>query len=394
MASANEELLDASVRHQILLLRFTAREARRAAQLLAASEEELAALLRGRLTEASEARLASLLVEVRRLREQAVLLVADGMRSFMPELAVSEASWEASALQAASPVQLQLAAVSVATLRAAVTTRPINGVPLEGWLGQLLDNDVRRVEQQLRLGIVQGETSDQIVRRIRGTRALGYSDGVLSITRRNAETLVRTAANHVSTTARQMTWEANSDIIRGVRWVATLDGRTSPVCQSRDGEVYPIDKGPRPPAHPNCRSTVAPVLDGERIVGERPSVTDVRTRAKREVDFRAEAQRDAGDRWRGMSRAQRDAAVRERRARWTRENITQVDGSTTYQQWLKRQSASFQDDVLGPTRGRLFREGLELDRFVDDSGRQYTLDQLRSRLDDDMRGLLDRLQGD
>src|SRR3546814_6812910 len=35
----------------------------------------------------------------------------------------------------------------------------------------------------------------------------------------------------------------------------------------------------------------------------------------------------------------------------------QVKGSLTYYEWLKTQSAQFQDSVLGPTRGKLFRDG-------------------------------------
>ena len=57
----------------------------------------------------------------------------------------------------------------------------------------------------------------------------------------------------------------------------------------------------------------------------------------------------------------------------------QVAEAETYQTWLKKKSPAFQDDVLGPTRGKLFREGMTLDRFVDQSGKEYTLKQLRSK---------------
>jgi len=57
----------------------------------------------------------------------------------------------------------------------------------------------------------------------------------------------------------------------------------------------------------------------------------------------------------------------------------QVSEAETYQTWLKKKSAAFQDEVLGPTRAKLFREGMDLDRFVDQSGKEYTLAQLRSK---------------
>lgn len=393
--SANEVLLDATVRHQILLLRFSARQAAQAAKLLAESEAELIAMLQTQLTEDGTARLNALLLDIQRLRVAAIERVGGQLRQDMPGLAETESSWEVAALQAAIPVEIaRLNTVPVSTLRSLVVSRPINGVPLEGWIGQLAAGDVRRIEQQIRLGVLAGDTNDDIARRIRGTRANNYQDGVLAITRRDAETITRTAVNHVSTEARQATWEANSDIIDGVRWVATLDGRTSPVCQSRDGEVYPIDKGPRPPAHPNCRSTIVPVLKGEAIVGERPSVTDTRGRRQREIDFRQEAHNDVGDAaWKKMTPGQRNAAIKAKREKWTEDNITRVPDTTTYPSWLKGQSAKFQDEVLGPTRGRLFREGVPLDKFVDASGKQYNLDQLKTHLDSDMQDLLDKLRG-
>jgi SPP1 gp7 family putative phage head morphogenesis protein len=380
--SANEQILDATVRHQIKLLRFSQGEANKAAKLLAASDAELVALLEGELTEYSEARLRGLLKEVRRMRAAVAQDIGKELSEDMAGLSAAEAEWEEAMLLGSTPVALSLNSVSAATLKA-VSGSPINGVPLEGWLGSMAVNDVRRIEQQLRLGILQGETTASLVQRIRGTRANGYADGVLSTTRREAEMIARTAANHVSAQARQATWDANSDIIKGVRWVATLDGRTSPVCQSRDGEIYPIDEGPRPPAHPNCRSSVAPVLDGEEIVGERPTVTDTRTRREREVDFRADARDKAGKAWSGMSAGERNAAIKAQRDAWTATNIGQTPTTTNYQTWLKGQSKEFQDDVLGRGKAELFRKGMTLDKFVDEKGKPYSLDQLKAELNGD-----------
>jgi len=394
MPTANEELLDATVRHQIVVLRFSDRMAADAAGLLEASDRELVAMLQTELTEFAEARLNAMLIEVRRLRAAAIQAVDTDVRPDIDGLSQVEATWEAGAMGAAIPVDIALNTVSPATLRAVVAS-PINGIPLQGWWDRLAASDAQRIEQQLRLGVLQGETTDQIVRRIRGTKAAGYSDGVLAITKRDAETVVRTAANHVSTGARQATWDANADIISGVRWVSTLDGRTSAVCRSRDGEVYPIDKGPRPPAHPNCRSTVVPVLAGAEIVGDRPTVRDGRTRRKRELDFAQEVRDDVGPKeWSRMSASERRAKVKAKRDAWADENIGSTPSNVTYQDWIKRQPAKFQDEVLGPTRARLFREGgVPLDKFVDASGKQYNLDQLRARLDQDARELLDRLNG-
>ena len=58
-----------------------------------------------------------------------------------------------------------------------------------------------------------------------------------------------------------------------------------------------------------------------------------------------------------------------------------VPGDVTYQDWLRRQPAAFQDEALGKTKGKLFRDGgLTLDRFVDPvTARPFTLDDLRRK---------------
>jgi hypothetical protein len=59
----------------------------------------------------------------------------------------------------------------------------------------------------------------------------------------------------------------------------------------------------------------------------------------------------------------------------------QVPESTTYAEWLSKQSAARQDEILGPERGRLMRQGgLKLGTFYNDKGRFLSLDELVKRL--------------
>lgn len=74
---------------------------------------------------------------------------------------------------------------------------------------------------------------------------------------------------------------------------------------------------------------------------------------------------------------------------------TQVDASTSYYDFLKRQPAWFQDEALGPTRGKILRNsGISPEEFrvisVDGYGRPLTLDQmadLDKRVADYLKGL-------
>jgi hypothetical protein len=55
----------------------------------------------------------------------------------------------------------------------------------------------------------------------------------------------------------------------------------------------------------------------------------------------------------------------------------QVPASLTYPQWLKQQSAAIQDEVLGATRGRLFRNGqVKIDQFVNNAHEVLPLAEL------------------
>jgi SPP1 gp7 family putative phage head morphogenesis protein len=78
-------------------------------------------------------------------------------------------------------------------------------------------------------------------------------------------TLVRTSINQVANAASQQVYEANQDITKKYRYVATLDTRTSSICRALDGKEFEYGKGPTPPQHFNCRSTTVPVIDYDEL---------------------------------------------------------------------------------------------------------------------------------
>jgi hypothetical protein len=52
----------------------------------------------------------------------------------------------------------------------------------------------------------------------------------------------------------------------------------------------------------------------------------------------------------------------------------------TYGQWLTKQPVESQEDALGVTKAKLFRDGgLTVDSFTNRNGHIYTLEQLRAR---------------
>lgn len=350
MPTASERLLDLQIGHAIHIRRFSEGLVRRIVRLLDRADADLVAKIAERLSQIEErgfdlgpattARLEQLLEEIRALNAEVYRDAEGVLGGELEALAEAEATFQKDAIVKVLPFEAAPLAPSPEALQAIVYKRPFQGAVLKDWASGLESGRRRRLGEAIRIGLVEGETTDQIVRRVRGTRALNYSDGILEVSRRSAAGVVRTAVTHVTTQAREETFGQNDDLVKGVRWVSTLDGRTSAVCRARDGKVYEVGKGPRPPAHWACRSTTTPVLKSWKEMG---------------LDLKEMPE---------GTRASMDG---------------QVPASLTYDAWLRKQPAAFQDEVLGPTKAKLFREGLAMDRFVDRSGHEYTLDELRRR---------------
>lgn len=392
MADANQEYFDASLRHHIGVRRFSSQQVNSILSLIEKSDRSLVRKLRRGVsgvagkpyTPQARERIVALLSSLRKLRAELVGQIQADFMSEMRSFAKHEVAVEIENLKFSIPFELTFAQPNLTSVAAAALARPFaDGTHLEAWFKGLLVSEQANLEKAIQLGVTQGESIDKIVSRVVGTRSNGYRDGVLSMTRRNAEAVVRTGVNHISNFARESVWEANSDILSAVRWVSTLDGRTSAICRARDGQMAPLGnhklpKGTprldpataRPPAHVNCRSLVVALVEGQSVIdkiGDRPYVLDSRTRQRRELDFKAEASR------RGMT-------VKQVREQWKQKAIGTVPKDETYGSWLKRQSTEFQNEVLGVTKGKLFRKGgLTLDRFVDRKGHELSLGQLAAR---------------
>jgi SPP1 gp7 family putative phage head morphogenesis protein len=348
MATVNEKLQTAAIDHSHDLIRYQNQVVYKVLALLNRTEKDLFAQIQSTLMRLppeafTVERLDSLLVSVRDINSAAYKKIRFELQAELGQLVAYEAGYQAQLFENTLPVTLQVATVPVAQVVSSAMSRPFQGRLLSEWMAGLEADKAAKIRDAIRIGYVEGQPIADIVRRIKGTKARQYQDGIIEITRRNAETVVRTAISHTANHARQKFAEANSDLVKGVKWVSTLDGRTSEICQARDGEVFPVNSGPRPPAHPNCRSTTTYVLKSFKELG---------------VDLPEFVE---------STRASMDG---------------QVPAKMTYNEWLKGKDAkdpSFTDGVLGPTRAKLFRAGMPVDRFVNRAGDRLTLDDLRKR---------------
>lgn len=106
-------------------------------------------------------------------------------------------------------------------------------------------------------GIVRGDSYAQMVKNLQRQT---------NITAGKAKLLVNTEANAIFNESVRDVIQ-NNPLVKGYRFRAVLDSKTSKICQQHDGEYIPKDKVQPginyPPLHPNCRSTVTTVLYNE-----------------------------------------------------------------------------------------------------------------------------------
>ena len=243
----------------------------------------------------------------------------------------------------------------------AAITLPNGQVVSKAFRG-LAESQAQRFNAVVRTGLLSGEPTPQIARRLVGSLNFGQlaktarqqalAGGELTkMADHQVLTVVRTSIQQVANAASDNVYKANQDVTQKYRYVATLDGKTSAICQSLDGQEFNYGDGPVPPVHFNCRSTIVPVINYEGL-GLRPpeEVLD-----KGSLFFKRSA--EGG----------------------------QVKASTTYGQWLRNKPKEYQKDVFrSETRAAYFRKLANkygpqdaLSRMVREDGTEVTLKELR-----------------
>lgn len=243
---------------------------------------------------------------------------------------------------------------SLTAAKGATITLPNGEVVSKAFRGIAVDQ-AERFSQVVRQGLLTGEPTPAIAKRLIGSlqfgeraktvREIAAAGGqATAIADNQIVALVRTSINQVANAASQQVYEANQDITKKYRYVATLDTRTSAICRALDGKVFEYGKGPTPPQHFNCRSTTVPVIDYKELGFDPPPP--------------------------GRRAAQGG----------------QVPANTSYGKWLSEQDLATKAKALGASKVAYFNKlsnkyGPEaaIAKLVSKDGTELTLDQLRAR---------------
>tara|TARA_R110000796_G_scaffold64465_2_gene149417 strand:+ start:15738 stop:16721 length:984 start_codon:yes stop_codon:yes gene_type:complete len=219
-----------------------------------------------------------------------------------------------------------LAAVKFETIKEAIMNSSL-GIELGGMtLGQALQEfelgQATAIRQIIFDGVVTGESLRDMAKNVRNLGA--------TRTKAQIDTLTRTLVNHTTAQTRLSFALERKGVFSGEEWIAVLDSRTTMLCAGRDGTVYDVGMGPQPPAHWNCRSLRVPVINSQY---------DEQTGKSNREDFDT---------------------------------------------WLRDQPKGFQEEFFAGKSNQkdklaLFRKGdLKLEKFRDESGVEYSMDELQS----------------
>jgi SPP1 gp7 family putative phage head morphogenesis protein len=241
---------------------------------------------------------------------------------------------------------------SLTAAKGATITLPNGEVVAKAFRGIAVDQ-AERFSQVVRQGLLTGETTPDIAKRLIGSLQFGEEAKTVrqlvaaggqatAVADNQVLALIRTSINQVANTASQQMYEANQDITQRYRYVATLDTRTSAICAALDGREFEYGKGPMPPQHFNCRSTTVPIIDPDILP---PSTT--------------------------ATRASKDG---------------QVPINQSYGEWLSNQDRATKAKAIGASRVAYFdklaaKHGSRdaIAKLVRDDGSELTLEQLRAR---------------
>lgn len=268
--------------------------------------------------------------------------IVTDLRGDLEKLAQDDAVFEQESINKFLKNRVATSAADIAYSKALLAPISASGELLEPFIKNWSQTRINQVNGAIRNGYKEGLTLQQMTQRIRGTKANNFKDGLTNLQKRQAEAVIRTSVQHVSSTARMATLERNKDIVTAYKWRSTLDGRTTQRCRSLDGLEFEMGRGPVPPIHIGCRSTFNYVLDPKLGLDELDE---------------------------GATRASKTGPV---------------PAKETYYDWLKKQPKSFQEEAIGKQRTAWLNDGkLTAEEFarlnLDKNFRPLTLQEMKAK---------------
>lgn len=225
--SATETLANGVSTHTIDILRVGA--GFRASVIHTLSDLEgvlIAQLENDNLSVNKSAKLSALLSQSQKQISNAYSLVSGMMQENLKELATLEKKHTEASVAKAMNVSASLVSsgLSAKQLEAVVNKPLLFGHSSADWWQGQSEELRRKFSGAMQQGFLLGESVDELARRIRGSKDHGYADGIMPLTKRQAEALVRSSVIAISNQASIETIAEMGDIVKGIQWSCFVAG--------------------------------------------------------------------------------------------------------------------------------------------------------------------------
>lgn len=368
--TANDKIADGIQAHSIDLERFSVDLQNRILPILGRVERQLVAEIAeidptgGRTDDSRKARKEALLKQTRGTIATGYSAIKKTVGDDLQDIAKLSDTAGRKIVNDAIGVEIMTVAIAPEQLRALADGTMIQGAVVKDHWDRQSEDLRRKFQDRIQDGFIRGEPSTEIINRVRGTKARGYADGIMNVSKNNAGALVRTSVQAVANSARLEVFKSNSDTIMATQWLSTLDNRTSQGCRARSMLMWDLDGNPighnmaliGPPGHVNCRSTLTPVLrPWSEVSGEMTDTINAK-----------------------FPKSQREAVTKATQASMG----GPVSADLNYEEWLRTQSLAMQLEVLGPAKHKLWQDGkITFRDLVDQRGNPLTLAEIIAKVE-------------
>lgn len=379
MSTSNEDFFDALVRHQIGLSRLSSTITNQVVAILDSTESDIKREIkkftrrRDLSKPISAIRLQSLTNKIISIRRTAWTQIAALWTNEMNNLVLSEPEFMSMATKTVLPVKIEPGMPEEAVLLALLIGTTFEGRTLDQWIQDSSQADVRRIIDEVNIGIMQQETANTISSRVVGTTAAGGTDGATQTTRNALAALTVTMITHFSNQAKKLFYIENFKIITKERYTAILDSGTTAICRSLNGRLFFVGEGYFPPIHRFCRSTRIAIYNNKALATKETKLA---------IDRQSLSEYTRKNNLTSVSsRGALPVGHRGKFDQFSVKRVEQLIGGVpdeiTTNEFFLRQSKAFQDEALGVTKAKLWRDGgLPLTKFVNRVGDELTLSEL------------------
>ena len=330
------------------------------------------------------------LVDLHRLEKKVAKIRNDAFteaqKEIMPEavdLADNEQKWAKKITQTLDPAAgVDLSLLGKKAIKEGLNNNLIQSRTAAEWFSGTAEADVMRINDMIRNGVRSGWTIQEMTRRIVGTKANNYTDGLLETSRSHATTMARTICSGIANNAKDQFYQENDDVVIGVEWLDTLDSRTCARCGGLSRKRWKTkEPHPVPPAHHNCRCVLIPVTEltdlGEDV--SRPAAN---------ADFDAEAKelyetKYPGKKFEDLSASTRKKYFYEAQKEYTKRTgnppYRQVPGNMTFSEYFEQMPEKEKERYLGKGKYEIYKNGnLPLKKFIPPyPERMYSVKELK-----------------